>query len=349
MITDIPPDFAFIRDPGDKIENLHRMEIRLPFEARKNPNCIEAQRHTRDWSVRFGLIRGEEALAMFDAACLASFTSYWFPTASLKDLLMVADWNLLFFLLDDVQNSAVAGNWLDEYDNLRYLAWRTIQGDKVTVDHPLVAALSDLCSRTFPGRSSGWSRRFRISLEIWLLGHARQNAFWATGSMPDVQEYLRLRRDECTVYPLCNLVEIAEAAELPDSVFYHKSYQTIIDSAADIMCWTNDVHSLSVEAAGNEPTNMITILRKQRRLDLKEAVAEVLRLIETRTRENVSAVNSLKKDLSEKNVPADIWGNLERCIRAHQSAISGMELWDRMETNRFDPASMPLRACLTWL
>ena len=312
----------------------HR-EIWLPFRARRHPRADEAQRTTREWAHRLGLIRSDSTLRKFDALGYGRLMSYAAPDASDDDLQLLVDWNTLFFVFDDIQDDALLAGKRVEYERLRRQVLETIdQRGRRPSWHSVVAAVSDLCDRTFLGRSADWAQRFALNLEIWLTGHARENAFRAAGVAPGFAEYARLRRDASTVLPNCDLIALAAGAELPDALYFGSAYQDIVAATADIMCWTNDVHSLAAELTAGDPINLVVILARERRMGWADAVERVCDLIAGRVADWHDAECRLAADLSELGLPQDVKSAVRRSAGNQGSWAVGMELWDRTDTIR---------------
>ncbi|MFF2554925.1 hypothetical protein ACFVUS_28245 [Nocardia sp. NPDC058058] len=316
---------------------LQQMEIILPFRPRRHPGGTRAQCYARTWATRFELLPDDDSQSRFDTLGYGRFASYWCPTAAFVDLVLLVEWITLFFTFDDLQDLAMMTDNVGEYDALRYAALDVVHrrprrnGD----NPPVIAALENLCGRTFPRQNSDAARRFALNLEIWLVGHARENVFRYSATTPSLAEYARLRRDASTVLPTVDLTEIAERAVIPDALYFGPSYQEIIATTADIMCWINDLHSLSVETVSEDPINLVTVLRRHSGLNLEDAVAEVRKLIESRVEDNRAAVLGIRSEMDTLNLDAQVRHAVERCIRNCHSATAGMELWDRTDTVRF--------------
>jgi hypothetical protein len=320
--------------PAGNIDWRHR-GIPLPFRARRHPRGDEAQAATRQWAHRLGLIRSESTLRKFDALGYGRLMSYAAPDARDEDLRLLVDWNTLFFVFDDLQDDALLAGKRVEYERLRRQVLETIdQRGRRPSWHPVVAAVSDLCDRTFPGRSKEWARRFALNLEIWLTAHARESAFRAAAVVPAFAEYAPLRRDASTVLPNCDLIALAAGAELPDALYFRRAYQEIVAATADIMCWTNDVHSLAAELAAGDPINLVVVLAREHGLGWAEAVERVCDLIAERVAERGDAERRLAADLAELGLPDDLENAVRRGVANQGSWAAGMELWDRTDTIR---------------
>lgn len=310
-------------------------EIPLPYRVRRHPRADEAQEKTREWAHRLGLIRSESTLRKFDALGYGRLMSCAAPDAPDEDLQLLVDWNTLFFVFDDIQDDALLTGKRVGYERLRRQVLETIdQRGRRPSWHPVVAAVSDLCDRTFPGRSAEWTRRFALNLEIWLTGHARENAFRAAAVAPGLAEYARLRRDASTVLPNCDLIELAAGAELPDALYFRGPYQEIVAATADIMCWTNDVHSLAAELAAGDPINLVVVLARERRLGWADAVRRVGAMIADRVADRGDAERRLGTELAELGLPEDLKSAVRRSVANQGSWAAGMERWDRTDTIR---------------
>ncbi|WP_369637173.1 hypothetical protein [Nocardia sp. JMUB6875] len=318
--------------------DLRHLEIALPFPPQRHSMSDRAQERVQIWAMRFGLLTDEESARRFNSLGYARFSAYWCPTASFADMLLVAEWITVFFVFDDLQNLAITTGRLDDYDRLRHAALQVVHQRGISGPvPPVIAALSNLCTRTFPRNSQAWQRRFELNLELWLVGHARENAFRQAGRSPSPEEYARLRRDASTVLQTVDLAEIIEHTEIPDALYFGPSYQEIIATTADIMCWTNDLHSLANETDEEDTINLVTTLRNHRGMDLAQAVAEVRQLINMRIADNQAAAQSITAEMDALHLPPRIRNAVRRCIRDCQSAMAGMELWDRTDTVRFAP------------
>lgn len=321
-------------EPAGEMD-VRRHRIHLPFWSRQHPLSEAAQLRTQNWAQGRGLITSPRALGKFEALGYGRLMSYACPAAAPEDLQLVVDWNTLFFVFDDLQGNAVATGRPAAYERLRRLARRTIEEHgKSDTQHPALDALADLCRRTFPGRSAAWARRFELNLEIWLTGHARENAFRLAGVTPALEEYIRLRRDASTVYPNCDVFELAERVEIPEALYFRGNYQELVAATADIMCWVNDIHSLSAELAAGDPINLVVVLREHRGLSLSRALREVTEMISARVRDHQAAARALVADMEALELPPGVRDGVLRCVRDQGSWAAGMELWDRTDTIR---------------
>jgi hypothetical protein len=161
-------------DPVRDVDSRHR-EIALPYPVRRHPRGEQFQRTTRQWAHRFGLIRDGRTLEKFDALGYGRLMACASPEARDEDLQLLADWNTLFFVFDDIQDDPLLAGKRAEYEWLRRQVQKVVdRRGRAASGNPVVAAVANLCARTFPGRGTEWERRFALNLETWLAGHAQE-------------------------------------------------------------------------------------------------------------------------------------------------------------------------------
>lgn len=317
--------------------NFLEYQIQLPFRARRHRDYKEAQRRTHEWAHRFRLLQDENLRRRFKSLGYGRLMAYACPTAALEDLMLIVDWNTLFFLFDDLQDCAVLNDRTDGYHQLQEAARRTIgsRGRKAQSACQLTLALADLCQRTFSRMSEAAARRFQENLEKWLAGHLQENRYRLAGTVPDVETYIKMRRDACTVLPTLDLIEVAERAEVPEKIYRSNSYQTLASGIADIMCFINDIHSLHVEETACDPINLVIVLQCHEGLGRLAAVEAVVARVASRVEDYLAAASVLPELMAAAAVPLDMQAAILRCLGDQGSWAAGMERWDRTDTTRF--------------
>ena len=317
--------------------------VPLPFWSMAHPQHTQVQLLAQEWAESYGLFRSETTRSKFHSLGYGRLMSYACPTADLDALRIMVEWNTYFFIFDDQQNYAMLNDRVEDYDRLQRAIRRMVasHGSAPHSGHPLVAALSDLCRRTFPRMSIAWRARFEENLHRWLDGQSQENKFRAIRKTPTVNEYVQMRRDASVVYPDIDLMEIAEQTEIPDDLYRCIPFQTLVESTADIMCWINDIHSLPVETVEGDPINLVTVLQEHDGLGPPEAVAAVSDLVASRVEDHITAIRELQERMEETSVPHPIRQAVLRCVRDQGSWAAGMELWNRTDTIRFSCGELP--------
>jgi hypothetical protein len=307
-------------------------DLRLPFATASHPQAARLQEQTEAWCRKFGLLRTPEVVAKFHALGYGRIMATLCPYAPLDGVGLITDWNSFFFITDDQQDIAVGTNRLSQYEKLIDSMRRTIAGDPAPDHHPLLRALRNLLGRTLPGRPRYWVARFRVNLDRWLTGHLWEDSYRRTATVPEVADYISVRRDASTVLPTLDLVEMVEGATVSDALYETPQYQTLVLGTADIMCWINDIHSLPKEQ--DDPINFVTVLDHHERLGRRQAIAAVVERIAARVDDHVTALRELPDTMRRLRTPEP--ARILRCGLDMQSWAAGMEAWDRVDTIRFE-------------
>jgi hypothetical protein len=309
-------------------------DLRLPFETATHPQATRLQELTEAWCRKFGLLRTPEVVAKFHALGYGRIMATLCPYSPLRCVSLITDWNSFFFITDDQQDIAVATDRLAQYEELVDSMRRAIAGDPEPTPHhhhPLLIALRDLLRRTVPGRPGYWVARFRENLDRWLTGHLRENSYRCTATVPEVADYVAVRRDASTVLPTLDLVEMVEGATVSDELYETPQYQTLVLGTADIMCWINDIHSLHKEQG--DPINFVTVLDHHEQLGEQRAITAVAVRVAARVEDHLTALRELPDTMRRLGVVKP--DRVMRCALDMQSWAAGMETWDRVDTIRF--------------
>jgi hypothetical protein len=317
-------------------------DLRLPFSTATHLQSHQVQELTESWCRRVGLLRSPTATAKFRALGYGRIMSTLCPHAPLASLALVTDWNSLFFITDDQQNNAVTTNRTELYEDLVASMRQVIADDANQTSHrrhPLVESLRDLLHRTLPRRPPYWVTRFRRSLDLWLSGHLVENSYRMSGTVPQIADYISVRRHASTVLPTLDLVEMVEGATVPDALYRTPQYQALVLGTADIMCWVNDIHSLHMEK--DDPINFVTVMNHHESLGIQNSIDSVAARIAARAEDHLTAAWNLPRTMDRLGLTFESQAAIMRCVRDQQSWAAGMEKWDRTDTIRFADSELP--------
>ncbi|MFF4052775.1 terpene synthase family protein [Streptomyces chartreusis] len=322
-------------------EHHRERRIALAFSIRRHPNEETIQRSVEEWATRHGLLADARALRRFRRHRITSLMTAGCDAADVDTAALVAEVATLAFFLDDQQNNAARTDRATAYDRLNTRLRAVVLGAAVNAeDHPLVRALTDTLERLGERASADWHARFRHDLILAFDGHMAENVFRRKADVPDAYGFPSMRRDASFCYPLLDMFELCEGTPVPSAVHDSRPYQVIREAITDIMCWTNDVHSLHMEQAAGEPINYVMVLRRAEACTTDQAVDEVCRRIRLRAEDLVSARRELSALLIELSAPSQVREAISRCVDGFESWAGRMEEWDRTGTDRFDPSTI---------
>ncbi|WP_406480667.1 terpene cyclase [Streptomyces platensis] len=266
-------------------------DIFHPFPYRISPHVAEAREHLTDWTRRIGLIAREASRKRFAKADFGWFAAMVYPTADATQLNLMADWFAWLFLVDDQLDDGSIGRSperaRDIVDGMRAVLESPDHGAAAAADRDgpvAVSALADLWLRTAPHATANWRRRFVQHLDDCLTVAATWEAGnRVTGTVPDEETYIEMRRHTGAIYVCMDLIDIVERIDIPDSLYTGAQFRAALDAACNVVCWTNDVYSLAKERALGEVHNLVHIVEHHRGLDTPGALDHVCAATSTET------------------------------------------------------------------
>jgi len=92
--------------------------------------------------------------------------------------------------------------------------------------------------------SPGFQKRFIHNMDLFFKAVTIQARDRAAGVIPDLMDYIAVRRDTSGCKPSWALIEYANGLDLPDEVMEHRIIQSLDDAANDLVSWSNvSIHS----------------------------------------------------------------------------------------------------------
>jgi hypothetical protein len=249
----------------------------LPLSGDVNPLVDQAARRHESWFARHRLgdpCEPADPLVMLQAPRVAGLA---YPRASLPALALAADWTAWFFHFDDYLDETPLGT-------AEHRARQTVgfmrdalgpgPGDLVPEDRSLRRtrrALADLMARTRDVMADWQVRMFIFHLESYFEALVTEAVNREHDAIPGVKSYIALRRDTGPALPLLDLVEHAEGIRLPRSFHGSPLYVRLMDAAADIAGWINDVFSAPKEQSRGDFHNLVLVIAHAQGISLCEA------------------------------------------------------------------------------
>ncbi len=258
--------------------------IFCPFPPEINPHVAVAQQHVLEWVECFGLIQKESARQRFLRADFGQFAACTHPSIDIDDLALVSDWCAWLFLVDDQFDDGTLGTHLDKAREVTKAFLAVLSSERNNSHQSLdssdghsaaVVALADLWQRTRPYGQSGWSLRFYHHVADCFAGAQWEAQNRIQGTIPDVNEYIEKRRDTGAVYICLDLIDITKRINLPREIYEHATFQTLLDTASNVICWCNDIFSLEKEIKRGEYHNLVLVVRHADQSSLQEALDKV--------------------------------------------------------------------------
>lgn len=243
-----------------------------PFPQFVNPHLQATHDHTVDWVFQYELF-SPEARQRFPKAKYVHLVARTFPHAAKEALDLVADWNIWLFARDDTLVELGIGR-----DPRCVAAFNTrpleiLHGSRATSGDPLlVQALDDFCQRVRLRASPACLSRFIQTVEEHFSANIWEAAQYSENRIPDLSTYRMMRLFSGAVYTDLALIEIANAFELAPELHKHPLIHNLKLITNNVVCFSNDIFSLSREVAHGETINLVFVLQNEYGLSLQEAV-----------------------------------------------------------------------------
>ncbi|KAG9313621.1 isoprenoid synthase domain-containing protein [Chiua virens] len=196
-------------------------------------------------------------------------TAMCYPNVGYPQLRVCADFLNWLFHLDNLSDD-MTDRGLDEVANLVMNS----------MYHPhtyrsparLNRMTTDFCKRIVQTAAPGTLQRFRETMDLFFQAIHQQARDRASGTIPDLESYIALRRDTSGCKPCWALIEYAHHLHIPDDVMNHPIIQSLGEATNDLVTWSNDIFSYDVEQSKGHTHNMIDVIMYEQGLGLQAAV-----------------------------------------------------------------------------
>lgn len=263
-------------------------DILLPFSGPPPRSDSEQLRtHALAWAQQYGLIgrRGAHRLRTTALLELGMALCGSAPTAQARILVC---WYLWALTLDDRIDD---GPWAENgaLDRFITAVQAVIEGDGTDPsaeasqfeDPMLIVLVADLWPQTQCLGGEHWRRR----LVQHLIQHLRAQAMLVSVREADkaltLAEYLPLRRDSFGALFFFDLIDGAESLDPYAHPGDCEWWSTLREHAADIIAWTNDIHSIAKDVVCGERFNLVSILADTAGIDWPAAIESAHQRVST--------------------------------------------------------------------
>ncbi|NJQ01128.1 terpene synthase family protein [Streptomyces zingiberis] len=266
---------------------------RWPFPAApvRDPHDVEAvESGGAAWALRFGLIDSGDPRHPLRRLCAGELVSHGYPHADTGIRVLVTQWTMWYFNLDDHFEDGAAGAGTAAAEEAAGPLRRMVDAARRRVPlpeaaDPLQRSLADLLERTALVMAPLQFHELLAHLDDYFTSLVVESGYRARGELPAVDSYIALRRDTGPVLPLLDFVEQGESVRLPARFYGTAEYTEMIGCAADIASWINDVCSVSKELHRPDAYNLVILLHRLEHKSLQDAAAETMDRIEQRVRQ----------------------------------------------------------------
>ncbi|KAI0925898.1 Linoleate 10R-lipoxygenase cop4 [Taiwanofungus camphoratus] len=238
-----------------------------PFTGSTNPHYAKAAAESSAWVNSYNIL-SDRKRAFFVTGSNELLVSHTYPYAGYEQFRTCCDFVNLLFVVDEVsddQNGQDARQTGNVYLNaMRDPAWDD--------GSALAKMTKEFRARLLRYAGPGCYRRFLKHCEDYVDAVAREAEYRERGYVLDMASFETLRRENSAIRLCFGLFEYVLGVDLPEGVFEDPVFMTLYWAAADMVCWSNDVYSYNMEQAkGHSGNNIVTVLMRQKNVDLQTA------------------------------------------------------------------------------
>ncbi len=236
-----------------------------PFPARISSMVDAVEEHTDQWTLAFGLHRGD-SFQEYKRSAFGHMTSRFYPTAGFKRLCITNDLLVLLFLLDDMlDHESGADAPPINFEQFARQFCSVLVNDEAHTHQsgPVLAALSDVWRRMRELCNAELKGQLIQDVVLLLKAIKWQHQNTKAGIIPSLDEYSHWRPLFGGAHLAATLIFFAENTQTPLKTFRKKPLDLLTTLCGHLGCWANDLISLHKEQGHGDFHNLVPILQHE--------------------------------------------------------------------------------------
>ena len=264
--------------------------LSYPFGWQVSPFAAEVDEACFLWGERMGIycFGDPQEYRRTRVGWLAAYTC---PRGTREGLRLLADWQMWLFAFDD--------GFCDESEHgarPEAMARRVtgflgvLEGARPPAGDPFDLALADLLARLARSATGLQMARFTCAVRGYFLAQCWEAVNRADRTLPQLAEYVHMRRHSGAVPTCTALIDVVGGFELPPEQYDHPDLAALTNMAVNVVCWANDILSYPKEARRSHIVHSLpAVLAHQHGLDAGQAIAEVAQMHDHEVRRYLQA------------------------------------------------------------
>ncbi|MBV6697665.1 hypothetical protein [Kitasatospora aureofaciens] len=314
----VPDDLRLLPGPDHIL-------YRLP--PRMSPYQADLELLILDWADRYGLVDSPRARQRLADTHLGELIARCYPHLRAERLAPLAGWFTWAFVIDDLydgcESAEAMGHTRTTLRTLAAFSLRSGEPSPARDVPPLTVELTEVWRALAVQQSPQWQLRFITHMGQFLDAFHYEAVNREHRHIPSLGCYTQLRRASGGITPSLDLLEFAAGLEVPSLFYESEQLRTMVNRAADVVVWVNDVLSLKKELVIGEVTNGVLAVSRQLCCGIQDAIDHVYRRVARDIRAFLRAEESL-------TTLCGSWHGLRQADRVAISAfIDGMKAWMR--------------------
>lgn len=312
-------EFAAIEVPG----------FQFPWPGACHPEAAAVEQQMIGWGQDHGLIPTADYRERVARTRYSYLAARCYPRADTALLQIIADYFLWFFLSDDL--------FVDRVDTVTPATLTKLTAMIDVLDHDRTrtrpvygeTAWLDVCRRLRARLSPERFDRFATGMRLWAATAGLQILNHLQPDPVSLDDYETIRRHTSGMNPCLALSDAARDAPVTAEEYHHPAVHELRMHANNVVCWSNDIQSLPVEAQQpGQFRNMVTLYAAHGRI-LSEAVEATAE----RVRAEIAAFSRLAQTTRDWAGPA-----VAGYIDGMQDWMRGYQDWYDHDTQRYATA-----------
>ncbi|KAJ7081323.1 isoprenoid synthase domain-containing protein [Mycena belliarum] len=293
---------------------------------------------TKAWFLKENNPHYDKQCESFSGLNPALLASVVYPDAGRPQLRVCSDFLAYLFFLDDLSDG------LDDRDtsSVGNIVLNSFYHPDTFQSPTRLAHMSkDLFKRIRQTSRQDVQRRFIEAFDFFLQSVNDQAKDRTSGVIPTLEHYILLRRDTSGCRPCWAMIEYANNLNIPDDIIDHPVIIALGDAANDLVAWSNDLFSYSVEQSKGDTHNMVVIVMHHNGLDLPDAA----RFVVDMCLESIARFIRLKAQLPSLLGPS-ITRDVNIYVQGLESWMCGILYWAFITERYFGKAVNIVRATM---
>jgi avermitilol synthase len=247
-----------------------------PFDPKVHPDAASVHEGSISWARSLGMLPTEQHVLTAQKAKVGWLVARAFPTARLRGLQVVADWTLMFCVLDDHVEKLGTADEVTAY--LQHLIDLFRTGIAAASEDPFMAATMNLRQRLLALVSPTDFDRFADQVEELFEANVAEARNRERAQIPSIASYHPLREITSGFQAICSLGELLEGTRLEDSIREHPALRQLTTRASHIVGWANDLFTYEKDILQGQSHNLVLVLMNEHQMTVAEALAEAMAL-----------------------------------------------------------------------
>lgn len=308
----------------------------IPFPHRQNPAVGQIEAAHLEWMDRFALAPTGKAMEHYLKARNVQGNAWFYPAASLEDLVLLTNLMGWFWIFDDQFDDGQTGLDVAKAKSIATGILPILYGAPAPANAPApYRGLADVIGAFGERLGPDSMRRLGRGMGQYMLAYIWETENRAAGRFPTLREYIHMRVHSGCVVPVYDVVELAEDVALPYRFRESVWVNDFLFDAANIINWQNDVVSLVKESNQHSVNNLVYILRNHNGYSLQDAVDEA-HAMSTGLNENVfRAQRELPEMMDIFSLDTTERDAVQRWFDGVLFALGGCMKWQEITHNRY--------------